>query len=74
MKTLQERVLTLASKKGTINSSVLGSAFKKSYVDYAEVHNSPARIMRQCKTDGLLKRTGRGEYTLTKKGAKAVAA
>lgn len=73
MKTLQERVLTLASTKGTLNTATLKRAFKSYAAEPGYLHNSVARVMRQASTDGYLKRTGRGEYTLSKKGVKYMA-
>jgi len=80
-KTIRERILGTLSKqqargqKPVINRSVAEKSFK----DYNDpwstndgIHNSIMRIARDMANDGILKRTERGNYTLTAKGKRLI--
>jgi len=80
-KTIRQRILGVLSRqqakgqKPVINRTVAEKSFK----DYNDpwawsdlIHNSVMREARYMAQDGLLKRTDRGNYTLTAKGKKAL--
>ena len=80
-KTIRERILGTLSKqqarglKPIINRSIAEKSFKDyndPWTTYDGIHNSVMRIARDMANDGILKRTGRGEYTLTAKGKRAI--
>ena len=74
-KTIAQRVLHAATKEKTISTSVLRRRMRipTTQMDSEYFHNSVMRTTRLLAGEKLLKRTGRGEYTITKKGIKAMA-
>jgi hypothetical protein len=73
-KTIAERILNAASKEKTINNSTLRRRMRlpKTEVDQISFNNSIMRTARLLTESGMLKRTDRGQFNITKKGLKAV--
>ncbi len=73
-KTIAERILNAASKESTINNSTLRKRMRlpKTEVDQISFNNSIMRTARLLAENGMLKRTDRGQFNITKKGLKAV--
>lgn len=71
-KTWKERILNAATKEDSINTSTLRRRFRipATEMNAEYFHNSIMRAVRQLKTDKAMKRTGPGQYELTKKGYK----
>lgn len=74
-KTIAQRVLHAATKEKTISTSVLRRRMRipTTQMDSEYFNNSVMRTTRALAEEKMLKRTGRGEYTITKKGIKALA-
>jgi hypothetical protein len=74
-KTIAQRVLHAATKEKTISTSVLRRRMRipTTQMDSEYFNNSVMRTTRFLAEEKMLKRTGRGEYTITKKGIKAMA-
>lgn len=74
-KTIAQRVLHAATKEKTISTSVLRRRMRIPATQMASEYfnNSVMRTTRLLAEEKMLKRTGRGEYTITKKGIKAMA-
>lgn len=73
-KTWSERVLNAASKETVITTSTLRRRFRIPTTEMTQesFNNSVMRTVRYMAEDKYLKRIGRGEYRITKKGEKAL--
>jgi predicted transcriptional regulator len=73
-KTIAARILNAASKEKTINNSTLRRRMRipTTEVDQVSFNNSIMRTARFLTEEGMLKRTDRGQFSITKKGLKAV--
>ena len=74
-KTWKERILNAATKEATINRQTLRKRFRIPATEMSNegYNNSIGRTTRAMKADGLLKRTERGVYQITRKGEKQLA-
>jgi hypothetical protein len=74
-KTWKERILNAATKEETINRQTLRKRFRIPGTEMSneEFNNTIGRTARHMKADGLLKRTERGQYQITRKGEKQLA-
>ena len=74
-KTIAQRILHAATKENKISTPVLRRRMRipSTEMDQEDFNNSIMRSARALAAKGMLKRTDRGEYKITKKGMKAVA-
>jgi len=74
-KTWKERILNAATKEEVINRQTLRKRFRipSTEMSNEDYNNSIGRTTRAMKADGLLKRTERGQYQITRKGEKTLA-
>lgn len=74
-KTWKERILNAATKEESINRQTLRKRFRipTTEMDNVTFDGTIGRAARYLKADGLLKRTERGQYEITKRGEKALA-
>ena len=74
-KTWKERILNAATKEETINRQTLRKRFRipTTEMNNEDFNNTIGRTTRALKADGMLKRTDRGTYQITRKGEKQLA-
>ena len=72
-KSLTQRVLEVSVRKGEFNLNVARKSFKNYFANSVLLDNSVMRRARELSNAGMLKRTGPGCYTPTKRGQNAVA-
>lgn len=74
-KSWKERILNAATKEQSINRQTLRKRFRipATEMNNESYNNSIGRTTRAMKADGLLKRTDRGQYQITRKGEKQLA-
>jgi predicted MarR family transcription regulator len=74
-KTWKERILNAATKEETINRQTLRKRFRipATEMNNEDFNNTIGRSTRALRADGLLKRTERGTYQITRKGEKQLA-
>lgn len=75
-KTTKARVMHAALREDSINVSTLRRRMRipTTEMDPTSFNNTVMRTTRQLAADGLLKRTTRGEYKITKRGVKSMVA
>lgn len=73
-KTIGQRILHAAAKENQITTSTLRRRMRipTTEMDQEAFNNSVMRTARSLYENGLLKRTDRGTYCISKKGMKAV--
>jgi predicted transcriptional regulator len=74
-KTIAQRILHAATKENKISTPVLRRRMRIPTTEMSQelFNNSIMRSARDLASKGMLKRTDRGEYKITKKGIKAMA-
>ena len=61
-RTIRERILTYTDRREQFNRSIAKRAFR--VYDNEYIHNSVMRVARNLADEGVLRRNGRGNYTL----------
>tara|TARA_R110000868_G_scaffold92791_1_gene257355 strand:+ start:669 stop:917 length:249 start_codon:yes stop_codon:yes gene_type:complete len=74
-KTWKERILNAATKEQSINRQTLRKRFRlpSTEMNNEAFNNTIGATARAMRADGLLKRTARGVYQITRKGEKQLA-